>query len=913
MDDPFRYKKKLKIENNNNNIEKLFFSVFRNKYIKNLIFTSLKSEFRNGIYRYEEIVRVGWMIKNGYTELLKCKVIRGEQLIFSSNSPEDGPQTYYDSKLRGDFDNTYLPINLSRDKLDVKKFKKKRVYYKSSIFNVFKDDEEFFKNLFKNYKLYFQLPEQNQKNQEKEINDDDNDDDDGIKNKKLKSLREIKYLSLVYDNVASIKVINEYYYYSNGKKLSFNFFKNAIAIGSLKVAQYIFNQLFKSNDEITESQLNSIWSETVFVPENIYFTKDNNNFNEKIEFLIEEIKIPQFINETPNESLNSKNTKLCIQLYAFSYPLSLIIGLCKTILLLNILNNDSYKSKLESILNDNNSNNNNNKNNNPFTLSLKNDQMKNNQNQVIKYINEIKSFKSFKNLDELNKISKSFTEQELSTKIGEFKSNDKRVKKIYEMAIIHIFKKESIIENFLFHKFKYNSKMISNEDLKSQPSSCLHPNMFGIFYLEKISSPFAFISSDYKNHEKIQIEKFSSFAKIDYKNPFEKVQIGKFPDSKFCFVKNQKELIHQYYKDAIEQIPAHFSGNIKIDLIKEVILSDDIELVKMVFESLHPLNFNTSVIESIKSPLMFDYIKNQLEKLSKPTENSLCFDQIISNYKIANHFKNYYYQQYSLFSGQENISISKCDINFMIENFNDFKNNINLNTYIGQQFTRKSNEEIQVSTLNKLIDCIENSKIESLRYICPKVECHYHVLKNYPHKIKTDDNEGLFTCYYLNGQFDKMKEMIFSENGCVRFVEIYTIFEIVKRNDISTIEFLINSRQQLQQQNDQTQQTRPKELFIELIRALKNAARIYGNLNILKNLKDYFETMDFEGDFYISFQYGYIDIIDFIIKDLKFEPNLSRFEETLKNQSSSNNYTLTSYFEKVFGKEPNQIGFSILK
>ncbi|KAM9955988.1 hypothetical protein ACTFIW_002200 [Dictyostelium discoideum] len=85
-------------------------------------------------------------------------------------------------------------------------------------------------------------------------------------------------------------------------------------------------------------------------------------------------------------------------------------------------------------------------------------------------------------------------------------------------------------------------------------------------------------------------------------------------------------------------------------LIEEVILSGDIELVKMVFESLPSPTCNTSVIELIKSPLMFDYIKNQLEKLSRPSENSVYFDQIISNHKIANHFKNNYYQQYILFS-----------------------------------------------------------------------------------------------------------------------------------------------------------------------------------------------------------------------------------------------------------------------
>ncbi|KAN0000233.1 hypothetical protein ACTFIZ_000684 [Dictyostelium cf. discoideum] len=877
--DSLRYKKKLKIENSNNNynnndMEKLFFSIFRNKYLNNLIFTNLKTEFKKGIYRYDEIVRVGWMIKNHHTELLKYKVLRGEQLIFTSDSPE-GPQTFYDSKLRSNFNKTYLAVNLSRDRLDFKKFKKIRIYYKASVFNVFKDDEEFFKNLFNNYKLYFQLPQQNQK---KEINGDDD-----IKNKKLKSLREIKYLSLVYDNVASIKVINEYYY-SNGKKFSFNFFKNAIAIGSFKVAQYIFNQLFKSNSEITESQLNSLWFEIVFVPENIYFTKDN-NFNEKIEFLIEKIKIPQIINDKPNESpLNSKNPNLCIHLYVFSYPLSVVIDLCKTILRLNILNyfSDSYKSKLESILNDDNSTSSNSKkNNNQFLLSSNNEQMKNNQNLVLKYINEIESFKSFKNQDELNEISKTFTEQQLSTTIGEFNSNDKRVKLIYEMAIIHIFIKESIIENFLFHKFKYNRKMISNQDLKSQPTSGLHPKMFGIFYPEKNSFPF---------------------SSSNYKNPFENV---KFTGKKFCYVKNQKELIIQYYKDAIEQVPYTFSqsiSNIIMDLIKEVVLLDDIELVKMVFESFPPLISNTSVIQLIESPLIFDYIKDKFEIISGPTviENSYCFNQIISNYKIANHFKNNYYQQYNLLSSQENIS--QCDINFMIENFNDFKNNINLNEYLIKQFTKDSNDASRVSTLNKLIDCIENSKIEILSYICPKVENHYHVLKNYPHKIKTNDSERLFTCYYLNGQFDKMKEMIFSKIGYGRFVEIYTIFEIVKRNDISTMEFLINSRQQ---QVDQTQQTRPKELFLELIRALNNAARIYGNLNIFKKIKDYFETIDFDGMFYISFQYGYIHTIDFLIKDLNFKPDQERFEQILKNQSSSNNYTLISYFEKVFEKESN--------
>ncbi|KAN0041706.1 hypothetical protein ACTFIV_004252 [Dictyostelium citrinum] len=80
---------------------------------------------------------------------------------------------------------------------------------------------------------------------------------------------------------------------------------------------------------------------------------------------------------------------------------------------------DSYKSKLVSIL-DNGDNNNN-------KLFLNCEKINNSQVIVLKYLNEIESFNSFISQDELNDISITFSEQELSTTIGEFNSNDNRV------------------------------------------------------------------------------------------------------------------------------------------------------------------------------------------------------------------------------------------------------------------------------------------------------------------------------------------------------------------------------------------------------------------------------------------------------------------------------------------------------
>ncbi|KAK5583608.1 hypothetical protein RB653_005206 [Dictyostelium firmibasis] len=111
--------------NNGKDCENNFWSIFRNSFIRKLIFEKIKTiqPMKYGVFQYDQIIEVEWLLNFNYEYLLWCKVIEGSYLVFKSSI--------------------------------LKELKKK------CLFSYFKNDKNFYSKLLKNYPNYFKPTEKN--------------------------------------------------------------------------------------------------------------------------------------------------------------------------------------------------------------------------------------------------------------------------------------------------------------------------------------------------------------------------------------------------------------------------------------------------------------------------------------------------------------------------------------------------------------------------------------------------------------------------------------------------------------------------------------------------------------------------------------------------------------------------------
>ncbi|EGC39560.1 hypothetical protein DICPUDRAFT_74905 [Dictyostelium purpureum] len=114
-------------DNNIADLENLFWVIWRFHLIKKKIFSFIRSKSNYGVYKYNQIYSVPWMVNNSIG-LLKDKVLNKGYLVFSD-------QLHYEE---------------IKDKKEYG-----RTFKKKTIFNSITDDKEFYYNLFKNYKQFF--------------------------------------------------------------------------------------------------------------------------------------------------------------------------------------------------------------------------------------------------------------------------------------------------------------------------------------------------------------------------------------------------------------------------------------------------------------------------------------------------------------------------------------------------------------------------------------------------------------------------------------------------------------------------------------------------------------------------------------------------------------------------------------
>ncbi|KAN0024119.1 hypothetical protein ACTFIV_008515 [Dictyostelium citrinum] len=289
------------------NNENKFIYIWRIKYIRKIILSHLRNDKKYfSSKRYDRIFSCSWMIENGYFELLKEKVQRGEYLIFThKNTFEHGvtPFGIPRSLTRRKFDNGH-PIAFDNNSI----FNKEKV--------AIHWDSNFYNHLFNNYSNYFL-------NYNKSITES---------------------ILIEYDNQQALQVLVENFNHS----LQIESFFQSLEIGSYQCSFYIFNR-FKN--EILKSKKHQIriWNIVLNYSNMKNELISSEILNQRIDFIINQCQIPAITKSTDLESF----VPFLFETRIYKLKLSQLLDCIKSIIHLNELftpfitsiNDKSYKLK----------------------------------------------------------------------------------------------------------------------------------------------------------------------------------------------------------------------------------------------------------------------------------------------------------------------------------------------------------------------------------------------------------------------------------------------------------------------------------------------------------------------------------------------------------------------------------------
>ncbi|KAM9975021.1 hypothetical protein ACTFIW_008495 [Dictyostelium discoideum] len=302
---------KSKTKNNISNNERLFWKVFRNKYLFYLIIDNLSTykQFRCNIYKYNEIISVKWMIENQYLALLKYKVSRNEYLVFGNcTSPFQFNSIYYNinfntrnNNINNNNYNFNSNNNSNNNNNNNNNNNSNNINSEMILFKLIKSNcFEFYRELFSNYKYYF-ISTPN-------------------------TIENTANLIIEMDNKIAFQVL------VNQFKFKFKFIQillKAFEFGSFEILEYLIST---NSTPLTSEEENEIFKE-------ILLSKDASLLNNQIDFLLNSMKL-----KLPNNN-NNNNFRFSLDLNIFKIPLKLLYETFKTL------------SKFEENYNNNNNNN----------------------------------------------------------------------------------------------------------------------------------------------------------------------------------------------------------------------------------------------------------------------------------------------------------------------------------------------------------------------------------------------------------------------------------------------------------------------------------------------------------------------------------------------------------------------------
>ncbi|KAN0009072.1 hypothetical protein ACTFIU_008963 [Dictyostelium citrinum] len=560
--------------------ETLFWKVWKNKYLKQVILNYLESELKVGIYSYDDIVSVQWLLRNNYIDLLKYKAKRGDLLVDF-------------------FDFNNKPRNLYKE---------------------VKNDFQLYKDLFKNYPLYFNKYHYKYICGERHMVDPIRFGPHPPRTIKEYTYRE----SIVNDNVAPFSLL-EYD--------SVDRFYEAIEFGSVDIAKYLFNSKLKSQRNDINGK---VWKNHTFIntSTSTQSPKHYNIINKVVNLLIVDLKL------IPPKEMN----KVCEDIFLIdikSLKVSELYDCCFTIALL-LEQTQFFKDYIHQI-----------------SKGIIRDKYMN-------YTGYLQNFLpnpsiDFLTINQINKMKSNhifLNQTDMSSKVISISKDDQLVHKLIKMLLPFTNYSNNYKENFFYYNFKYFNNGSIDFKVKKRVDVVSPPPLSD--EVENKTNTIFIKLKDFKFGDSIERVIFENqellYSKIEDFNSFELFKV--FIDSPIIIKPNKLMTI--------------LLGLNRLDLIIQTL---DILLNEIPKEKLFPVG----LLGHIKSIEIFDYLLLNIKSLKDEFSFNNCLENN-NGLNLMEHIKNNHYELYLQFLNSIDpisttpIHYSFNSLMFIYKNIKDFYN-----------------------------------------------------------------------------------------------------------------------------------------------------------------------------------------------------------------------------------------------
>ncbi|KAN0009720.1 hypothetical protein ACTFIU_007019 [Dictyostelium citrinum] len=654
----------------------------------------------------------------------------------------------------------------------------------------------------------------------------------------------VEYAMICNNKVALQSLIKHFSYTSNNYN---DLFIGSILNGSFEVADYLRNTfcINLSNDEYKE-----IWNSLLY-KENVEGAtqhshsmfeglKNNSNvnfnkINDSIEYLVKKLNSPLPI-AVDNNKMNS-----FIDFSIKNRNVEFILSTCYSI---------SYlKSSLESFVSPN------------PTLT-----------------NPIKIL----TIEELDEIKMKLTKQELESNVQDIETNNEIISQLVGMASKLTDINFNVNMMFYYMHYHFNNS----------------PNQWGDY----LSNVYNYIEisishGDYKtlvlNINKLPIDP-SINGKSIYFMGIESYTL--FRSCKSNIAQKNENFIQDVINHQLEMTIAPELKHSINDVIKFYITLGNVEMIQQLFTQLDHFNIqtnpSTSMYSFINTTEMFDFVYQRFREsfnLNEILEIVNMYNKLEIKYTILNHFKKSYTQDYY----EQLVNFVPCANSllneFIFDNIQDFQNKLietNIwsfrieifNTYPPLKHFKKL---IEITPINEHYHCFDS--VENLKYVLD-----YKKQDIINGRFKISECSSIYNIYACG-----MMEEIF-ENHLEKPINFPTTnlnntFDLmIKSIDLKSIKFLIDY---YNLSNNNT--------FIQNFKGCLNTISNLNKIEVLSFIFNNYPTLLSQKNLQSLFEHciqvsGSIEIIQFIIKDIRFKPNLEKIDKININYSDktfiTNNY-----------------------
>ncbi|KAK5584654.1 hypothetical protein RB653_006269 [Dictyostelium firmibasis] len=629
----------------------------------------------------------------------------------------------------------------------------------------------------------------------------------------------IKY-AMICDCRIAIKVLIENFKFipENGKQ----FFIDSILFGSIETSKYLNG---KYNFQLKEKEINEIWKlllnvKVDLVTEEIIAKKDEiGKTNQSIQYLVKELNVPL------PPLVDSNSFKCFIDFSIKNRNLKFILSTCYSI---------SYlKSSLESF-----------------------------KSISPSYTDSIKIL----SIQELDEIRDRLTLQELESNVQDIETNNQIISKLVGMA--SKFTNINFYVNMVFYYQHYENNYINFEEIQNQNQN--------LTIFNEILIAHGNYKSMIENVERLGIEPQQYGKSI--------IVTGKESYKIFRSCKrNVKNVFEKMVNDIIENYTSRLRPYNQIhailDIVNFLVGYGDPKLVEILFTE---LNKNGVIVPScpnqlysqITSTEMFDIIFLRFKNAFRINEIYDLVDfnnQRTNTYMILNHFKTKYPNEYNKVV-RHYIPLPNHLLNeFIFNNLDEYKQQL-----IDSEcwLNRIRDDTIPLEHFKKLLEITPNDQ----QYHCFESPDNFNFVFN---ERFQDIENGRFRLTHRNSLYNyyvcgKLREIIlnFTEKP-IDFPNINSCIDLlIKFTDLNSLKFIFDYF-------NLSNCSKYKESFKSHLLLISEQ----NNLDVISFIFQNYPTLLSQENLQFLFDHGHqvtgsIEIIEYIIKEIRFKPKISNLQNS---------------------------------